>query len=322
MQPAPPPPLDALDYLFEERRSRLSILPPELQEEIKNQVRADRAQVLSEQIVRAETENAYPLFLSLVTRFIGEAGQGELNPEAFHDPHYNPHLMRSRMRIINTTCLQFVEVRCMHIVSKMYDDLVRRVSDSIPPELDPIRECMMQLAERRNNKNKQATLRGNPNVEELNYSIQRVAELSRKFIQTSIRSDVTTLSQYALALLNECCDKFIMIIGNRDNTQELKKEAEKLLFEMLYNLQNIPQYRDSSLLSESVRAMYNIIDEKIKRAQQHGYQQGGRKISKSLKKQLKNNSNRHASKRRNKNKNSIHEKNKNRKKTLRLRFNK
>ena len=298
MQPSPPP---SLGKLFREKGSRLYSLPKELQEEIKSQVRDLRARELSEQIVRAETQDAYTLFLNLVRRFIREAEQGELNPDAFYDPHSRPN-----MRVINKTCLQFVEIRCMRIVSKMHSLVDIRDLASVPPELDPLRELIIQLAIRRNSKNNQAlrTLRGNSYVEELIYSIQRVVDLSYTVIKTSIRNirnDATPLSEAALALSNECCDQFIMIIGNHDNTPELKEEAKRLLFQMLQNLQNIPQHGDS--LSQSVRAMYNMMDEKIKQ-----HRQGGRKISKSSKKQLIN-----KSKRRNK---------KNRKKTLRLRNNK
>jgi hypothetical protein len=327
--PPPPPPQPQsplpLDKLFKNKRSRLSSLPEELQDDIKRRVRDLRARELSNQIVRAETLYAYPLFLDLVRRFIREAEQGELNPDAFYNPRST-----SSMRAINNTCLQFVEIRCMRIVSKMYGLVDIRFPDRIPPELDLIREVMMQLAIQRNNKNKEAlrTLRGNlSSVEELIYSIERVADLCYTVIKTSIRTDVTPLSEAALALSNECCDQFIMIIGNDDITPELKEEAKQLLFQMLRKLHNISQDRDN--LSESVRAIGRMIHDKIKQqpwwpryAQDHGYQQGG-KISKSFKKQSKNGSNRRASKRKNdKNKNSRRKNKKIKKKTLRLRFNK
>ena len=326
--PPPPPPLSpqsplTLDKLFKNKKSRLSSLPEELQDDIKSRVRAVRARELSNQIVRAETQDAYPVFLDLVRRFIREAEQGELNPDAFYNPRST-----SSMRAINNTCLQFVEIRCMRIVSKMYGLVDIGFPDRIPPELDLIRQVIMQLAIQRNNKNKKAlrTLRSNSSVEELIYSIQRVADLCYTDIKTSIRTDVTPLSEAALALTDECCDQFIMIIGNDDTTPELKEEAKQLLFQMLRKLHIISQDRDN--LSESVRAIGRMIHDKIKQqpwwpryAQDHGYQQGG-KISKSFKKQLKNNSNHRASKRRNKNKsNNRHKKNKNNKKTLRLRFN-
>jgi hypothetical protein len=133
------------------------------------------------------------------------------------------------------------------------------------------------------------------------YSIKRVADLSYTVLNTSIRSDVTPLSETALALSDECCDQFIMIIGNDDITPGLKEEAKRLLFKMLEKLHSIS--RDRNNLSESIRAMGKMMDEKSKQ-----HRQGGRKISKSSKKQLIN-----KSKRRNK---------KNRKKTLRLRNNK
>ena len=313
MQPPPPP---SLDSLFQHRQSRLSSLPEELQTEIKGQVRDHRARELSEQIVRAETEYAYPLFLSLVTRFIRETDQDELNPDAFYDPHYT-----SSMRVINKTCLQFVEIRCMRIVSTMHRLVDPRFPDSVPLELNLIRELMIQLAIRKNNKNKQVlrTLRGNSSsVEELIYSIERVADLSCTVIKTSIRSDATPLSEAALALSDECCDQFIIIVDN-DNAPELKEQAKQLLFQMLRKLNSTSQDRNN--LSESIRAMVRIMHDKIKQqpwwpqyARDHGYQQGG-KISKSFKKQSKYRPNRRASKRRNnKNNNSRHKKNKNKKK--------
>jgi len=200
----------SLDKLFEDRGSRLYSLPPELQHDIKSQVRVLRARKLCNQIVRAEGEDAYPLFLSLVGRFIGEAEQNELNPHAVYDTRPGS----------NNTCLQLVEIRCMRVVSKMHRLIDIRDLASVPPELDALRELMMQqLAIRRNNKNKEVlrTLDDNSAVEELIYSIQLVADLSYTVLKTSIRSDVTPLSETALALSDECCDQFIMIIGNDDN---------------------------------------------------------------------------------------------------------
>jgi len=313
----------SLDKLFEDRGSRLYSLPPELQYDIKSQVRVLRARKLCNQIVRAEGEDAYPLFLSLVGRFIGEAEQNELNPHAVYDTRPGS----------NNTCLQFVEIRCMRVVSKMHRLIDIRDLASVPPELDALRELMMQqLAIRRNNKNKEVlrTLDDNSAVEELIYSIQRVADLSYAVLKTSIRSDATPLSETALALSDECCDQFIMIIRNdsRRITPELKEEAKRLLIEMLEKLHSISQDRNN--LSESIRAVGRRIHDKIKRepwwrqyAQHHNYQEGGNK-SKSFKNQSKNKSNRQLSKKRN-NKNSINRKNKNRKnnkKTLRLRNNK
>ena len=320
--PPPPPPPDSLDDLFKDAQSRLSSLPRELQDGIKRDLRAHKL------CIQISTVEAPPRFLSLVTQFIGEAQQNELNPHAVYDTRSGS----------NNTCLQFVEIRCMRTVSKMYD-LVD--PDNVPPELDSLRELMIQqLAIRRNNKNKQAlrTLRDNSSVEELIYSIQRVAALSYAVLKTSISDDATPLSEAALALTDECCDQFIMIIGNdsRNITPELKEKAKKLLIEMLENLHRISQDRNN--LSESIRVVGRMMQVKIKQqpwwpqyAQEHGYQQGGNKC-KSLKKQSKNNSNRRrrASKRKsnkntntNKNtNNSRNKKNKNKKKTLRLRIKK
>jgi hypothetical protein len=327
MQPPPPPPPQSLDKLFQERGSRLSSLPPELQDDIKSRVRVFRARKLCNQI---STVEAPPLFLRLVTQFIGEAEQNELNPHAVYDTRSGS----------NNTCLQFVEIRCMRTVSKMYK-LVD--PDNVPPELDSLRELMIQqLAIRRNNKNKQAlrTLRDNSSVEELIYSIQRVAALSYAVLKTSMSDDATPLSEAALALTDECCDQFIMIIGNdsRHITPELKEKAKKLLIEMLEHLHSISQ--DGNTLSESIRVVGRMMQVKIEQqswwpqyAQDHGYQQGGNKC-KSLKKQSKNNSNRRrASKRKsntNKNKTNTYtnknttnkNRNKNKKKTLRLRIKK
>ena len=314
------PPL-SLDKLFEDRQSRLYSLPRELQDDIKSQVRVLRARKLCNQLVRAEAQGAYPLFLSLVTRFIEESEQNELNPHAVYDTRPGS----------NNTCLQFIEIRCMRVASTMHRLVNIRDPASVPPELDPLRELMIQqFAIRRNNKNKQTlrTLDGNSTVEELIYSIQRVADLSYTVLKTSIRGDVTPLSETALALSDECCDQFIMIIGNDDNTPGLKEEAKKLLIKMLEKLHSISQDRNN--LSESIKAVGRRMHNKIKReswwhryAQDHNYQQGGNK-SKSFKNQSKNKSNHRASKKRN-NKNSINRKNKNKKnkkKTLRLRNNK
>jgi hypothetical protein len=314
------PPL-SLDKLFEDRQSRLYSLPPELQYDIKSQVRVLRARKLCNQLVRAEAQGAYPLFLSLVTRFIEESEQNELNPHAVYDTRPGS----------NNTCLQFIEIRCMRVASTMHRLVNIRDPASVPPELDPLRELMIQqFAIRRNNKNKQTlrTLDGNSTVEELIYSIQRVADLSYTVLKTSIRGDVTPLSETALALSDECCDQFIMIIGNDDNTPGLKEEAKKLLIKMLEKLHSISQDRNN--LSESIKAVGRRMHDKIKReswwhryAQDHNYQQGGNK-SKSFKNQSKNKSNHRASKKKN-NKNSINRKNKNKKnkkKTLRLRNNK
>jgi hypothetical protein len=156
--PSPPEDEDTLDNLFEERGSRLSSLPPELQNVIKSPVRVFRARKLCNEI---STVEAPPLFLSLVRRFIGEAEQNELNPHAVYDPGSN-----------SNTCLQFVENRCMRVASKMYSLVDIRDLASVPPELDQLRELMIQqLAIRRNNKNNQAltTLVGNSTVEDLFY---------------------------------------------------------------------------------------------------------------------------------------------------------
>lgn len=314
MQPSQSP--LSLDKLFQDRQSRLSTLPQELQDDIKSQIRDLRARDLSNQIVRAEAEYAYPLFLSLVRQFIGEAERNELNPDAFYDPRFSSSM---RMRVVNNTCLQFVEIRCMRLVSKIYNLVDIRAPDRVPPELDSIREIMIQLAIRRNNKNKQAltTFYGNSNVEDLIYSIERVADLCYTVLKTSIRHDATPLSDTALALSDECCDEFIMII-NGNNTPELKEQAKRLLMQMLNKLHNISQDQDN--LSESIRAMGRRMYDKIRQQPWLPQYQGGKK-SKSFKKQLKNNSNRRASKRKNMN-NNRHTKNKNNKKTLRLRNNK
>ena len=315
-----PPPL-SLDKLFEDRQSRLYSLPRELQDDIKSQVRVLRARKLCNQLVRAEAEGAYPLFLSLVTRFIEEAEHNELNPHVVYD---------TRPGSSSNTCLQFVEIRCMRVASTMHRLVNIRDPASVPPELDPLRELMIQqFAIRRNNKNKQTlrTLDGNSTVEDLIYSIQRVADLSYTVLKTSIRGDVTPLSGTALALLDECCDQFIMMIGNGDITPELKEEAKKLLIKMLEKLHSISQDRNN--LSESIKAVGRRMHDKIKRepwwrqyAQDHNYQEGGNK-SKSLKNQSKNKSNRRASKKMNKNSRNRKNKNKkNNKKTLRLRINK
>ena len=252
MQPPPPQPPHSLDKLFKERGSRLYSLPPELQDDIKSRVRVFRARKLCNQI---STVEAPPLFLSLVRRFIGEAEQNELNPHAVYD---------TRPGSSSNTCLQFVEIRCMHVASTMHRLIDIRDLASVPPELDPLRELMIQqLAIRRNNKNKQAltTLVGNSTVEDLIYSIQRVADLSYTVLKTSIRSDVTPLSETALALSDECCDQFIMIIGNDDITPGLKEEAKRLLFQMLEKLHSISQDRNN--LSESIRALGRMMQVKI-----------------------------------------------------------
>ena len=313
-QPPPQPP-HSLDKLFKERGSRLYSLPPELQDDIKSRVRVFRARKLCNQI---STVEAPPLFLSLVRQFIGEAEQNELNPHAVYD---------TRPGSSSNTCLQFVEIRCMHVASTMHRLIDIRDLASVPPELDPLRELMIQqLAIRRNNKNKQAltTLVGNSTVEDLIYSIHRVADLSYTVLKTSIRSDVTPLSETALALSDECCDQFIMIIGNDDITPGLKEEAKRLLFQMLEKLHSISQDRDN--LSESIRALGRMMQVKIEQqpwwpqyAQDHNYRQGGNK-SKSFN-QLKNKSNHRASKRKNRNNKISRRKNKKiKKKTLRLRL--
>jgi hypothetical protein len=321
MQPPPPPPPDSLDDLFQDANSRLSRLPTELQDSIKSRVRDLRARELCSQISTVKVTDP-TRFLSLVTQFIREAEQNELNPHAVYET----------LSGSDNTCLQFVEIRCMRTVSKMYG-LVD--PDNVPPELDSLRELMIQqLAIRRNNKNKQAlrTLRDNSSVEELIYSIQRVAALSYAVLRTSISDDPTPLSEAALALTNECCDQFIMLIGNdsRHITPELKEKAKEILIEMLNRLDSISE--DENNLSESIRVVGRMMHAKIKQqpwwpqyAQDHGYQQGGNKC-KSLKKQSKNNLNRRrASKRKNnknKNTNTNNKKNKNKKKTLRLRIKK
>jgi hypothetical protein len=307
--PPPPPPLPPLDA-FEDQKSRLSGLPTELQDVIKSKVRDLRARELCRQI---STVEAPPLFLSLVIQFIGEAQQNKLNPHAVYDARSN-----------NNTCLQFVEIRCMHVVSKMY----RMIDDpddpaSIPLELDDLRKLMIRkLAIQRNMKNKQAlrTLRVNDNssVEELIYSIKHVADLSYTVLKTSIPTDSTF--EVALALTDKCCDQFIEII-RCDIRPDLKEKAKELLMNMLSNLQSISQDGDHS--SKSIRAIGRIMHAKVEQEQQEQWwsQQGG-KMSKSFKKQLKNKS-RHASKRKsNKNKKSSNKNKKIKKKTLRLRIKK
>jgi hypothetical protein len=306
--PPPPPPLDA----FEDEKSRLSGLPTELQDVIKSKVRDLRARELCRQISLVE---APPLFLSLVMKFIRDAEQGELNPHAVYD---------IRPASSNNTCLQFVEIRCMHVVSRMYNLIHPDKPATIPPELDDLRKLMIRkLAIQRKMKNKKVlrTLRDNDNssVEELIYSIKHVADLSYTVLKTSIYTDATFES--ALALTDKCCDQFIEII-RRNIRPDLKEKAKKLLMTMLKNLHSISQ--DEDHLSESIRAIYRIMYGKVEQEQQEQWwsQQGG-KMSKSFKKQLKNNSNRRASKKRNiKNKNSIRKNKKIKKKTLRLRNNK
>lgn len=184
-----------------------------------------------------------------------------------------------------------------------------------------------ELAIRRNDKNKQdlITLDDNSTVEELIDSIQRVANLSYAVLETSISSDATQLSETALELSGECCDQFIMIIGNNNPriTPELKEKAKSLLIRMLEKLHGISIImleklhgisQDENNLSISIEAVGKMIREKIiqqpwwsQYAQDHNYNYQGGNKSKSFKNQSKNKSNCPFIKKRN-NKNSINRK--------------
>jgi len=292
-------------------------------EESDTYIRRERAQEQERRrirsIVTAENQNQYHTFLELVKQ---EVEQRHLDPNMGY---------------------QFIEAMCMRVVSKILS------GGAIPRELDLLREFMIQeLAIRRNNKNKEALILiyhiSTDNIDELILSIQRVTFLCSRVLQSDVVPVVplTPVSTTAFALLDECCDQLITIVNNdnRHITPQQKEKAKILISEIFRVVGNmswnyIPLCTSPNLsqpiLQLETRMRNKIIQqpwwheyEQHARQQQQQQQQplweirrGGRKISKSFKKQLKNTLIRHASKRTNKK-----NKNKNRKKTLRLRIKK
>lgn len=280
-------------------------------EEWATHIRRDRAQEAERRrfhsIVTAEDQNQFHTFLGLVTQEVEQR-------------HFDPNMV-----------YQFVEARCMRVVSKILS------GGAIPPELDPLREFMIQgLAIRRNNKNKEAlTLiyhTSTDNVDELILSIERVKFLCSRVLQSDVVPVVplTPVSTTAFALLDECCDQLITIVNNdnRHITPQQKENAKILILDICKVVQRMSwkyiEVCNSPILSDPILELdIKMRNKIIQQPWWHEHEQlmelrrGGRKISKSFKKQLKNTLIRHASKRTNKK-----NKNKNRKKTLCLRIKK
>lgn len=269
-----------------------------IREEIQAERQAARIEANTRRLCRAildsELTRNYPNFIHFVTEFIRGVDQNTVNPNIVYD-----HLTRT-----GNTCLQFVEYRCMHVVLRMYN-LTRSIP---PPELDTLRNFMInELAIRRNNKNKEEIARINSLdssvIEKLIYSIERVANLSYTVLNTSISNDVTTLSQQALELSNECCDQLITIMDNIIEgmiipRRTLNDDIKKILFEIVTKLHSISQ--DDDNLSKSIRTAGRLMFDRIiqqpwgaEYAKAQGYQVGGKGVNyNSLKKKSKNRSNR------------------------------
>jgi hypothetical protein len=213
----------------------------------------------------------------------------------------------------------FVEHRCNQMAKRTYNLPNLELDETKVQHLLDLRNMMMlDFATPKRDKNRTELLNifsrkdDEEFIDNMNCSIERTAKLCCTVIDTSVAPREHDIpNRIALALLDDCCEQFLIIITTRDLRQDLKKKTIYRLNGMMKWLFEIATDGVEDEFEKNMKKYYKHMRTKIIAAVQQPPAGGAKSKNKSNKKRNSN-----------KNKNSRRKNKKNKKKTLRLRIKK